>query len=398
MKTKTEIQLELLQEIDYICSKNNLNYILFEIDGLNPFHKTKEKSGLISIAMTQGDIDRFTKIIEDDYNENRYVEGIFNNPRYDSMAISYGNRNTTDIEILEISHNTHYGIQIIIHPINKSAELNGTKIEGWNSRLSKEKKIRKTLNKRVENPKFWYLKTGLSVANGIYSLTGGGKRYYSEIRKNISIDKWDDIAEYSEVSINNIDINSEDLKELKKIEMQNIPLFVNEKSEEFFNKKIENRIKNDLNTLDTLKGPKIIDTEIGYEEVFDQTKDMLLEAKGTNEEIAWKKVKVKDELKTVQKVWTLVEMTNKQVNFIHHFQESEEDLTKLDLNDKEQFNEVYDELKPVIGELKKYAKMGMTFSIDSKTDRLIEEVLMKKGEEKLLKRIKDLKEKEYFIE
>ena len=158
MKTKTEIQLELLQEIDNICSENHLNYILFEIDGLNPFHKTKETPGLISIAMTQGDIDRFAKIIEEDYSENRYVEGIFNNPRYNPIHISYGNRNTTDIEILEISHNIHYGIQIIIHPINKSAELNGTKIEGWNSRLSKEKKIRKTLNKRIENPKFWYVK------------------------------------------------------------------------------------------------------------------------------------------------------------------------------------------------------------------------------------------------
>lgn len=398
MKTKTEIQLELLQEIDNICSENHLNYILFEIDGLNPFHKTKETPGLISIAMTQGDIDRFAKIIEEDYSENRYVEGIFNNPRYNPIHISYGNRNTTDIEILEISHNIHYGIQIIIHPINKSAELNGTKIEGWNSRLSKEKKIRKTLNKRIENPKFWYVKTGLNVANGIYSLTGGGKRYYSEIRKNISIDKWEDIAEYSEVNINNIDINSEDLKELKKIEIQNIPLFVNENSDEFFNEKMEDRIKKDLNTLNTLKGTKIIDTEIGYEEVFNQTKDILLEAKGTNEEIAWKKIKVKDELKTVQKVWILVEMTNKQVNFIHHFQENEKDLTKLDLNDKEQFNEVYNELKPVIAELKKYSKMGMTFSIDSETDRLIEEVLIKKGEEKLLKRIKDLKEKEYFIE
>ena len=64
MKTKTDIQLELLQEIDEVCSKNHLNYILFEIDGLNPFHKTKEEPGLISVAMTQGDIERFSKIMK----------------------------------------------------------------------------------------------------------------------------------------------------------------------------------------------------------------------------------------------------------------------------------------------------------------------------------------------
>lgn len=398
MKTKTEIQLELLQEIDDVCSKNNLNYILFEIDGLNPFHKTKETPGLISIAMTQGDMERFSKIIEEDFSENRYVEGIFNNPRYTPIHISYGNRNTTDIQILELNHNIHYGIHIIIHPINKSTELNGKKIEGLNYRLSKERKIRKTLNKRIENPKFWYVKTGLNVANGIYSLTGGGKRYYREIKKSVSIDKWEDIKDYYEVNINNIDIPTEDLKEIRKVEVHGIPLSVNKSSEGFFNEKMENRIKMDLNTLENLKGPKIIDTEIGYEEVFRETEDTLLEAKGANEEIAWKKVKVKNELKTVEDVWNLVEMTKMQVSFIQYFKENIEHLSKLDLNDEKQFNEVYKELSPVIMELKKYAKLGMTFSIDPKTDSLIEEVLKMKGEEKFLKKIRDLREKEYFIE
>lgn len=398
MKTKTDIQLELLQEIDEVCSKNHLNYILFEIDGLNPFHKTKEEPGLISVAMTQGDIERFSKIIEDNFSENRYVEGIFNNPRYTPIHVSYGNRNTTDIKILELSHNIHYGIHIIIHPINKSAKLNGTKIEGLNSRLSKEKKIRKTLNKRIENPKFWYVKTGLNIANGVYSLTGGGKRYYKEIKKNISIDKWEDIENYSEVNINNIAISTDDLKEVKRIELQDIQLFISKNGEEFFNRKMEDRINQDLNALDYLDEPVIIDSEIGYEEVLEETKDILLEAKGSNEEIAWKKVKVKNELKTVGNVWNLVEMTKQQVNFIQYFKENIEYLSKLDLNDKEQFNEVYKELAPVIIELKKYAKLGMTFSIDSKTDKLIEEVLVKKGEEKFLKKIKDLREKEYFVE
>ena len=253
MKTKTDIQLELLQEIDEVCSKNHLNYILFEIDGLNPFHKTKEEPGLISVAMTQGDIERFSKIIEDNFSENRYVEGIFNNPRYTPIHVSYGNRNTTDIKILELSHNIH----------------------------------------RIENPKFWYVKTGLNIANGVYSLTGGGKRYYKEIKKNISIDKWEDIENYSEVNINNIDISTDDLKEVKRIELQDIQLFISKNGEEFFNRKMEDRINQDLNALDYLDEPVIIDSEIGYEEVLEETKDILLEAKGSNEEIAWKKSKGK---------------------------------------------------------------------------------------------------------
>ena len=84
MKTKHEIQLELLQEIDEICSNNGLKYILFGMNALNVYHNHSIKDGprMVAIAMTSGDIDRFCKIIEEEYNENRYVEGIYNNPNY----------------------------------------------------------------------------------------------------------------------------------------------------------------------------------------------------------------------------------------------------------------------------------------------------------------------------
>lgn len=149
---------------------------------------------------------------------------------------------------------------------------------------------------------------------------------------------------------------------------------------------MEERIIQDGNTSKNLKGPKIIDTEIGYEQVFNETKDIILEAKGTNEEIAWRKLKVKDELNTVQKVWNLVEMTNQQVNFIQYFDRNNDIFSSLDLNEKAQYNEAYEELKPVITELKKYAKQGMTFSINPKIDSVIEEVLLKKVKKNFSKR------------
>ena len=37
MKTKQEIQIELLQEIDEICSKNNLKYIFVGVNALNAY-------------------------------------------------------------------------------------------------------------------------------------------------------------------------------------------------------------------------------------------------------------------------------------------------------------------------------------------------------------------------
>ena len=390
MKSKIDIQLELLAEIEEICSQNNLNYVLFEVDGLNPFHTLKkENPGFISIAMTQGDIERFSKIIEENH-KSRYVEGTFNNPRYDPIYVSYGNKNTTEIPILELSHKKNYGIEIIIHPINKSVNSDGSRIQA-DKRLSKEKKIRTTLNKRIENPKFWYIKTGMAVLNGAYSIAGGGKGYYKKLMKNIGIDSWDEIQNYSEVNINEFDINVKKLDDLQAINANGIDIRVPKDTEDFFIKRIENDNREyDNNT--------IIDTEIGYEEVLNETEDIIKEAKGENEEIAWIKVKAKDEQSTIQKVWQLVEMTNIQVQYIDYFKDKSDKLSKLDLNNKNEFDEVYDELKPVITDLKKYAKMDLTFTVDDKIDRLIEEVLTKKGDNVFLQKIKTLQNKEYLIE
>ena len=390
MKSKIDIQLELLAEIEEICSQNNLNYVLFEVDGLNPFHTLKkENPGFISIAMTQGDIERFSKIIEENH-KSRYVEGTFNNPRYDPIYVSYGNKNTTEIPILELSHKKNYGIEIIIHPINKSVNSDGSRIQA-DKRLSKEKKIRTTLNKRIENPKFWYIKTGMAVLNGAYSIAGGGKGYYKKLMKNIGIDSWDEIQNYSEVNINEFDINVKKLDDLQAINANGIDIRVPKDTEDFFIKRIENDNREyDNNT--------IIDTEIGYEEVLNETEDIIKEAKGENEEIAWIKVKAKDEQSTIQKVWQLVEMTNIQVQYIDYFKDKSDKLSKLDLNNKNEFDEVYDELKPVITDLKKYAKMDLTFTVDDKIDRLIEEVLTKKGDNDFLQKIKTLQNKEYLIE
>lgn len=390
MKSKIDIQLELLAEIEEICSQNNLNYVLFEVDGLNPFHTLKkENPGFISIAMTQGDIERFSKIIEENH-KSRYVEGTFNNPRYDPIYVSYGNKNTTEIPILELSHKKNYGIEIIIHPINKSVNSDGSRIQA-DKRLSKEKKIRTTLNKRIENPKFWYIKTGMAVLNGAYSIAGGGKGYYKKLMKNIGIDSWDEIQNYSEVNINEFDINVKKLDDLQAINANGIDIRVPKDTEDFFIKRIENDNREyDNNT--------IIDTEIGYEEVLNETEDIIKEAKGENEEIAWIKVKAKDEQSTIQKVWQLVEMTNIQVQYIDYFKDKSDKLSKLDLNNKNDFDEVYDELKPVITDLKKYAKIDLTFTVNDKIDRLIEEVLTKKGDNDFLQKIKTLQNKEYLIE
>lgn len=78
MKSKQDIQLELLAEIDDICSKNGLKYILIGQTALNAYlnHTVKNGTRMMSVAMTMGDMDRFCEIIENEYSDDRYVEGM----------------------------------------------------------------------------------------------------------------------------------------------------------------------------------------------------------------------------------------------------------------------------------------------------------------------------------
>ncbi|AMK16192.1 LicD family protein [Methanobrevibacter olleyae] len=399
MKTKQEIQIELLQEIDEICLKNNLKYIFVGINALNAYlnNTIKNNSRLVSIAMTQGDIDRFCEIVEKSENKDRYVEGIFNNSNFLPIYVNYGNKNTTDFHMLARNKNKHHGISVRIYPIQRSVTLDGEEIEIFSSRLSKERKMREFMNKTIENRKFYFIKVGLNLFKGVYSLTGGGKRYYKTVKKKMFIDKWEDIQNYSKVRIINRKIESKYLKEIGKIEFDNIQLPIPKDTDAYFSEIFGEEFK-DIKIKVVKPMRVIVDTEIGYEEIMEETKDILQEAKATREEVMWERLKVYNEKVTVDNVWKLVKMTDRQIKLKEKYEENIDNLLTYDLKDEEQFEELYDELRPAINSLKRYSKLGMTFSINPKTDTLIEKVLIKNGEKKLVNKINKLAKKEYFIE
>jgi len=400
MKTKYDIQLELLQEIDEICSKNNLRYILVGNNALNVYinHTIKDGPKMIGVAMTQGDIDRFCDIIEKQYSDKRFVEGMFNNPKFNPSFVNYGNKNTTYFNMVNLNNNLHHGIHVRIYPIRKSAKLDGNPIIAWTSRLKKEAKLRKLLNKKILNDKFWYLKWGLKILNAAYSLTGGSKRYYKEIKKNIFIDKWEDIQDYSLVRVINREISTAVLKELNKYEADSVMLSMPKDADAYFTEVYNENYKNRVIKNEKIRNDVIVDTGVGYEKIIESTKEIINETRNLHEEIVFERKKFKNEKKTVSNVWRLVKMTNKQIEFKQYYKENINDLLKMDLTDEEQFEFVYDELKRPINSLRRYAEYGMTFSIDPKTDALIEKVLLMKDNEVLVSKIKKLSEKEFFIE
>ena len=400
MKTKQEIQLELLQEIDDICSKNGLKYILFGKNALNAYlnHTIKDGPRMVAVAMTQGDIERFCKIIEEGDYKDRYVEGMFNNPNYIPFYVSYGNKNTADFHMVRVNRNKHHGMRIRIYSIGKLTVENDEIVSGWTKGLSRERKFRRFVNKRVDNPKFKYIKTGLNVLNGAYSLKDGGNHYYKKVRGIRYIDKWEDIQNYPFVRISKKQIAAEYLKDIEKIDVDGVKLCLPKDADGYFTELYDEFFREIQIKARKQRMRVVEDTEVSYKDITDETHDILQEIRNTHEEIAWTRRKAKKEKEAVANVWRLVKMTQKQFELRECFDRHIDELESYDLEDEEQFIEIYERLRPTIRQLRNYSKYDMTFSINPRADALIERVLLKNDEKEFVDKLKKLSKKEYFVE
>lgn len=125
-RTRMDVMLELLDEVDAICREHGLKY---SISG--PLVKSILEEGTlpkefdyIALAMTSGDINRLIKIVEKENRQDRYFEYIVNNPRQKKLdgGYRYGNSQTTLISASTYGNNMYYGIMIYIIEVKKSVK------------------------------------------------------------------------------------------------------------------------------------------------------------------------------------------------------------------------------------------------------------------------------------
>ena len=393
MKTKSDVQRNLLKEVDEISRQHNLHYVMVGLNSLNAFRNHTISNGprITAVAMTQGDIDRFCEIVENECPD-RYIEGMFNNPKYLGYHFSYGDRNTTDFHVINRDDMIHHGINIRIYPIRVPIPDSKAKF------LDKEHQIRKFLSKKIENKRFWYIRWGISALNGAYAITGGGKRYYRQIRKLTFIDKWEDIQQLGKVDVGNKTIPTKFFRDVERIDVDGLdaclPTRLNEYFVEIYGINVDRKVIKPA----TQRLRDIVDTEYGYDEIMPETEELSRKARALHEELIWERKRFQDERETIDHLWFLARMTNKQIEYINFFDERYDELSKYDLDDPKEFKELYKNIKPVIGSLKRYAKYGMTYSISPQADKLIEDVLVKNGEGKFARELKEISKKEYFVE
>lgn len=391
MRTKQDVQLELLKEIDEICEKNNLKYFLFSKNALNVYfnHSIKNGANVVCVAMTQGDIERFCEIVEKNSDGSRYVEGLFNNPRYNFNYVSYGDANTTDFQAVKLNYNKYHGIRIRIYPIKVSGVAPAS--------IRREKKIRKIMNTRLINPKYWYIRAVTSILYGIYALLGCPKRYYQKVRNSKFINKFDDIQKHEYVAVGKNRIRSSSLASTTKFDVDGCQLCVPENFEAFLSDCYGESFMDKAVTANKQKLRNIIDTERSYEEVMAVSKDYIYQARCLHEEVLFSRLWLKKEKRTVAQVWRLVQMTKKHVEFLHYFEKNKERVLACDINDEKQFEALAEELKSVLWTLSKYSKFGMTFSIDPEVDAFLQKMLIKQDKALVVSRIKLIKNKKYYV-
>lgn len=370
MIDEKDIQLELLNEINNICIQNNLNYILIGTNGLNAFINHSIKNGLlsVSIAMTLGDINRFINIVKKQNNPNRYVERI-NTQRKNHWHVNYGNKNTAYFNILKLDNAKYHGINIKLYPIK------GLKLNKKAQNISKLNNINKIFNKFFKSNS-----TESKISNKTY------------------INEWKDIQKFTVVKIINTKIKAKTLNELIRYDVDNLQLSLPKNASEFFREIFGDNFKNREIKHTNVGHHYILNTEIGYQQIINESQELIAEVNSINEELKLKSSEVEKDREIINNLWNLILMTNKQIEFTKYFDEHIENLLTFDLSDEKEFSLVYQELKPVIYTLKKYSKFEMTFNINPETDNLIEKVLLIKGDEKLVNKIKNLQNKEFFIE
>lgn len=379
MISEKDIQLELLKEIDDICIKNNLDYILLGTNGLNAFvnHSIKNGPISVSVAMTSGDVERFCDIVEKQNNPNRYAERIITERKNNPWYINYGNENTAYFNILDLNSKDHHGINVEVYPI-RGLKLN-KKAKDKPAKPKETGKLNKLLNRFLKSNK----------EKNEVKKTPTDKTY---------IDRWQDIQDFTTVKIINTKIKAKTLKEIGRYEVDNLQLALPKDASKFFREIFGANFKDRKIKPTNIGYRYILNPEMGYQQIIEESKDLIMESNSLNEEVKLKSAEADDDRVVLNNLWNLILMTNKQIEFTKYFDENIERLLSFDLSDKKEFDLVYKELKPVISALRKYAKLGMTFDINPETDSLIERVLIMKGNEKLVDEIKTLKDKEFFIE
>ena len=113
--------LDLLQEIDRICTDHQIRYYLIDRSLLSAVrYKGFESLDCeLSIAIMAEDVDVFLTAVQESMPDNRYVECMNDSPDFPHLSIHYGSEETLDISATNWGDYQKHGISITVEIIRR---------------------------------------------------------------------------------------------------------------------------------------------------------------------------------------------------------------------------------------------------------------------------------------
>lgn len=396
---------------------------------------------MVAVAMPSEDIEIFTKIVKKEHGKDRYVERNINDMEDSSFFVAYGDKNSTFFVLSNLDIFKPHGIIVRIYPIRKSM----ISIDDSNQPISFYESMKNSFNSFIRKNLLYrdafYVRYGLEVNRFVYNLFSNIKNYitarypkaiikerlydvfgrdsyfintligvynqiyssfdftyfyFRNLRKHPFIETWDDLKYHGNVRIINRNLNTELFDGVDKRKVDGIDL--NLPGADFYEEVYGKNYRNLKIKYKPLKATAVLDTGTGYQKILDERKQNINEIKAIQREIRKTRSEVLEETAAVNRIFKLVKMTDSQIKYQNYFKRHKEHLFSLDMENEEEFMELYQRLLPIINTLRRYSQENMTFSIDEDADLLIQEVLIKIGEEDLVEYLKELSQQEYFIE
>lgn len=430
--------------MDTICSNNGLHYFLIGANALSAYNEQTIDNGsrMVAVAMPSEDLEIFCKIVKKEYDKDRYVYKNINDKTDSSYFVAYGDKNSTFFVLSNLDPLKPHGIIIRIYPIRKSSiNWENDEEQPISFYESIKNSFRSFIRKNLLYRDAFYVRYGLKVIkyahnylakiknhfakrypkaiikerlydifgrdsyftnallllyNYIYSGLNYTYFYFKNLRKHPFIETWDDLKYYDNAKIINRDLNTELLDTVDKMDVDGIDL--NIPGNEFYENIFGKNYKKKKVSFKPLKPTAVLDTGTSYQKILKERKENINEIKAIQREIRKTRYEVLEETTAVNKIFKIVKMTDYQIKYQNFFERRGKYLFSLDMDDEDDFHELYHRLLPIINTLKRYSEENMTFSIDEEADSLIQNVLIKIGEEDLVFKLKELSKRKYFIE